>query len=106
MSQVMKTNVPVASRSLNAGGFQCLVESFAQGGNRIPSPVRARKERLLGSAAAEVLGYQRPAMHEVLSQVWRNRNHSGLIELGMPDMQQARVEVDIGLGESQKLSGS
>ena len=76
MPQVMETNVPVASRALNAGGFQCLVESFAQGGNRIPSPAWAGKERLLGSAAGEVLGCQRPAVHQVLSQVRRNRNHS------------------------------
>src|SRR5947199_10571830 len=60
MPQVMETNVPVASRSLNAGGFQCLVESIAQGGNRIPSRAWAGKERLLGSAAGEVLGRQCP----------------------------------------------
>jgi len=49
MPQVMETNVPVATRPLNAGGFQCLVESFAQGGNGIPSPAWTGKERLLGS---------------------------------------------------------
>src|SRR5438045_1987440 len=57
MPQVMETNVPVATRSLNAGDFQCLVESFAQGGNRIPAPAWAGKERLLGSTAGEALGY-------------------------------------------------
>src|ERR1700724_2168034 len=53
MPQVMEANVSVASRSINAGGFQCLVESFAQSGNRIPSPARAGEERLFGSAAGE-----------------------------------------------------
>jgi hypothetical protein len=38
MPQVMETNVPVATRALNASGFQCLVEGLAQSVNRIPSP--------------------------------------------------------------------
>jgi hypothetical protein len=33
MPQVMETNVPVATRALNAGGLQCLVEGSAQGVN-------------------------------------------------------------------------
>src|ERR1700677_5132787 len=60
MPQVVEANVPVASRALNAGGFQCMVERIAQGVNRIPSPAWAGKERLVGSAAGEVLGRQCP----------------------------------------------
>ena len=60
MPQVMETNVPVATGALNAGDFQRLVESIAQGGNRIPSSAWAGKERLLGSAG-EALGCQRLA---------------------------------------------
>jgi hypothetical protein len=67
MSQVMETNVPVAARTLNAGGFECLVESLAQCGNRIPPPARAGKERLLGDARSEVSGCQRPALHQLLN---------------------------------------
>ena len=76
MPQVMETNVPVATRALNAGGFQCLVEGIAQGVNRIPSPAWAGKERLLGKAGAEVLGCQRSATLQLLHQVRRDRNHS------------------------------
>jgi hypothetical protein len=43
MPQVMEANVPVASRSINAGDFQRLMESSAQVGNRIPSPTRAER---------------------------------------------------------------
>src|ERR1700676_2771363 len=105
MPQVMEANVPVATRAFNAGGFQCLVEGVAQGADRILSPAWAGKERLLGKAGAEVLTCQRPAMHQLLNQVRRNWNHSRLVELGMPDMEQTRVEVNIGVCESQKLSG-
>ena len=72
MPQVMETNVPFATGALNAGSFQCLVERIAQGGNRIPSPAWAGKERLFGSAAGELLGRQCPA-RQLLRQVRRNR---------------------------------
>src|ERR1035438_3944143 len=100
----METNVPVAARALNVGCFQRLVESSAQGGNRIPPPAWTGEERLF-RPGAEAPGCQRPAARQLLSQVRCNRNHSGLVKLGMPNMQQACVEVDIGLCESQKLSG-
>ena len=76
MPQIMETNVPVAARALNACSFQCLVEGLAQGVNRIPPPAWAGKERLRGKAGAEVLGCQRSAVHQLLNQVRRNRNHS------------------------------
>ena len=55
MPQVMETNVRVATRAVDAGDFQRLVESIAQGGNRIPSSAWAGKERLLGSAGKDLL---------------------------------------------------
>src|ERR1039458_1135216 len=67
MPQIMQANVPVAARPRNAGGLQCLVESIAQGGNRIPSPARAGKERHIGTARSEALGCQHPAVCQTLS---------------------------------------
>jgi hypothetical protein len=55
--------------TLNTRDLQCLVEGIAQGGNRIPSPAWAGKERRMGKAGSEVLGCQRPAVHQSLNQV-------------------------------------
>ena len=61
MSQVMETNVPVAARALNAGGFQCLVEASRR------AVIEYRPPRGLGKNGF----WGRPAPKCLVARLWQ-----------------------------------